>query len=115
MTQETENVALLIIASSGAARSMAFDALEEAKRGDFATADNLMHDAREAGLQAHRAQTDLLTSVARGQDIRVDVLLAHAQDHLMTSILAQELIAQMIDLYRRLENEHSSRLEAGDD
>ena len=29
-------------------------------------------------------------------------MLVHAQDHLMTSILAQELIAELIDVHKRL-------------
>lgn len=54
-------------------------------------------------LEAHNIQTALLTKEAQGDHTPVDVLLVHAQDHLMTSILAKELIEQMIELYKRLD------------
>ena len=59
-----------------------------------------MTQSREAGLSAHKAQTDLLTQEAQGNHLSVDVLLVHAQDHLMTAMLAQELIGELIELYR---------------
>lgn len=34
-----------------------------------------------------------------GEHTEVNVLLVHAQDHLMTSMLALELIKEMIQLY----------------
>lgn len=103
METSNEEIVFGIIASSGAARSMAFEALECAKEGKFDEAENLMRQAQEAGVKAHNIQTELLTKAAQGEDMSVDVLLVHAQDHLMTSILAQELIAQMIELYRTIE------------
>jgi PTS system cellobiose-specific IIA component len=42
----------------------------------------------------------MLVQEANGNHIPVNVMLVHAQDHLMTSMLAQELIAEIIDLYR---------------
>ena len=32
---------------------------------------------------------------------QVNLLLVHAQDHLMTSMLAQELIAELIELHEK--------------
>ena len=42
----------------------------------------------------------MLTQEAQGNHLSVDVLLVHAQDHLMTAMLAQELIGELIELYR---------------
>ena len=36
---------------------------------------------------------------AAGEHLSVDVLLVHAQDHLMCSMLAQELVQELICLY----------------
>ena len=33
--------------------------------------------------------------------MKVTLLLVHAQDHLMTSMLAQELIEELIDLHEK--------------
>lgn len=98
-----EETSFGIIASSGATRSLAFEALEEAKQGHFDKAEELLHQADEMSLEAHNIQTALLTKEAQGDHTPVDVLLVHAQDHLMTSILAKELIEQMIELYKRID------------
>lgn len=97
-----EMISFGIVASAGQARSMAFEALAEAKKGDFDKADELLKQAEEAGLEAHHAQTQLLAKEASGDHTPVDVLLVHAQDHLMTSMLAQELIREIIELRREL-------------
>lgn len=96
----TEEVSFALIASAGTARSLAFEALRLAKEGDFAQADELMGQSRAASLEAHHAQMDLLTREASGDHLPVDVILVHAQDHLMCAMLAQELIAELIELYR---------------
>ena len=56
--------------------------------------------ARSLALEAHHQQTQLLVKEANGEHTEVNVMLVHAQDHLMTSMLAQELIAEMIELHR---------------
>lgn len=99
--EENEMVSFGIIAAAGQARSLAYEALGRAKEGDFDAAAELMEQSRSAALEAHHIQTDLLTKEASGDHTVVDVLLVHAQDHLMTSMLAQELIGELIELYKR--------------
>ena len=43
----------------------------------------------------------LLTDEGNGEGPQVNLLLVHAQDHLMTSMLAQELIAELIELHEK--------------
>ena len=45
-------------------------------------------------------QTQLIESAAGEGKMKVSLVLVHAQDHLMTSILAKELIAELIAIYR---------------
>jgi len=52
-------------------------------------------------IKAHHIQTQLLSTEAAGEHLSVDVLLVHAQDHLMCSMLAQELVQELICLYER--------------
>ena len=104
MSDVHEEIVFGLIASAGAARSMAFEALEKAKEGSFDEADELIAQANESQAEAHNIQTELLTQEARGNHTDVDVLLVHAQDHLMTSILAVELISEIVELYKRLAN-----------
>ena len=100
----TEMIAFGLIAMAGDARSKAFEALSLAKEGKFDEADEMMKQADEAALAAHHAQTELLTKEANGNHTEVNVMLVHAQDHLMTAILAQELIAELIDVHKALAN-----------
>ncbi|WP_455501337.1 PTS lactose/cellobiose transporter subunit IIA [Gemmiger sp.] len=95
------DTAMMLIVNSGDARSLAFRALEAAKQGNYEEAHKLMKDSNEKSLEAHRQQTDLLADEGNGDGPKVTLLLVHAQDHLMTSILAQELITELIDLHEK--------------
>ena len=97
--QGTEMVSFQLVAAAGEARSLAFEALEKAKAGDFDAAAKLMKQSKDAGIKAHHIQT--LSTEAAGEHLSVDVLLVHAQDHLMCSMLAQELVQELICLYER--------------
>lgn len=94
--------AFRIITASGDARSMAYGALEAAKVGNYQEADELLEKAEEASAEAHRVQADLLAAEANGEDIKTSIILVHAQDHFMTSMLAIELIREIIDLHKKV-------------
>lgn len=102
---EGENMEMFsfnLIASAGNARSCSFNALSAAREGDFEAADAAMEEAEKSALEAHEQQTKLLVQEANGNHVPVDVMLVHAQDHLMTSMLARELAAEIVDLRREL-------------
>lgn len=96
-----ETIAMELIANSGEARALAFTALKHAKQHEYDQARALLKQSQESSLKAHKAQTSLLVSEANGETNVINVLLIHAQDHLMTSLLAQELITELIDLHER--------------
>ncbi|MCI8461647.1 MAG: PTS lactose/cellobiose transporter subunit IIA [Lachnospiraceae bacterium] len=102
INEKLEELAMLIIANSGAARSAAFEALEQAKKGNSESADKLLKSAGESLQEAHEAHRCLLQMDAAGQVPQMSVLLCHAQDHLMGSALAQDLIQEMITLHQAL-------------
>ena len=95
-----EMVSFGIIAHAGDARSYAFGALAAAKAGNFEEAEALLKQSNDAAVEAHHMQTELLINEANGDKTPVDVLLVHAQDHLMTSMLAVELIKELIEIYK---------------
>lgn len=97
---ESESMAMEIIANSGDGRSFVFNALQEARAGNFAEAEELIKKANEAINKAHKAQTKLLSAEAGGKKQDISLLLIHSQDHLMTSMLANELAQEMIALYK---------------
>lgn len=98
-----EEVVMGLIINSGNARSLAYTALWHAKQGDFATAKTTMDQSRQALSEAHRVQTQLIESDEGEGKIKVSLVLVHAQDHLMTSMLARELVAELIELHEKLQ------------
>jgi len=101
-TDELEEVVMGLIINSGQARSLAYAALKQAKAGDFAAAQETMAQSRTALNDAHRVQTQLIESDQGEGRMKVSLVLVHAQDHLMTSMLARELIAELIELHEKV-------------
>lgn len=97
-----EMIAFGLIAQAGDARSKAYEALASAKKGNFEQAEELIAQTEASVLEAHHIQTSLLAKEANGDHTEVNVMLVHAQDHLMTAILAKELIAEMIEMYQAM-------------
>lgn len=94
--------AMMLIVHSGNARSLAMESMAEAKVGNFAEAQKLMTECDEAGLEAHKIQTDLIQKEAQGESIELTLLMVHAQDHLMTSLVVKDLAKEFIDLYKKI-------------
>ena len=100
--EKLEDQAMLIISNAGAARSAAFEALYCARSRDFESASDLLGKASEYAHLAHDAHNELLKMDAQGDVEQVDLLLSHAQDHLMTATLAMELIEELVGLRREI-------------
>lgn len=97
---DIEVIAMELVGNAGEARSLAFEALNEAKKGNFERAQELLEQSKEASLKAHHTQTELICNEADGNKVEIGLLMVHAQDHLMTSILARELITELIEIYK---------------
>ena len=89
-----------IVALSGDARTKLLNAVKKAKDGERDAARALVDEAQGLLNDAHTAQTDLLTAEARGEVTSPTVLLVHAQDHLMTTMLLRDVIDALMDIYR---------------
>ncbi|EMN3919720.1 TPA: PTS N,N'-diacetylchitobiose transporter subunit IIA [Citrobacter amalonaticus] len=97
-----EEVVMGLIINSGQARSLAYAALKQAKQGDFDAAKTMMEQSRMALNEAHLVQTKLIEGDQGEGKMKVSLVLVHAQDHLMTSMLARELVAELIELHEKL-------------
>lgn len=98
--EELENAMIEIVAFSGEARSKLLEAVKRGKAGDLDAAQRLISEAQTDLNDAHNAQTDLLTREARGEITEPTVLLVHAQDHLMTTMLLRDIVETLLDIYR---------------
>ncbi|MFN2746506.1 MULTISPECIES: PTS lactose/cellobiose transporter subunit IIA [unclassified Bacillus (in: firmicutes)] len=97
-----EQVSFEIILHAGNARSSAMEALQCVKKSEYESANQKIQEADAELLQAHQAQTRLLQKEAQGQRLSPNLLLIHAQDHLMTSMTLKDLANEMIHLYQAL-------------
>ncbi len=103
LNRKMEDIAMEIIANAGAARSKAFEALAEAKKGNFIDAKELLKSSDHYAQDAHKTHSLLLTMYANGEFEQCDILISHAQDHLMCAELAKELITEIIELHENKE------------
>lgn len=99
---DSEQIIFTIILNAGDARSHAFEALRHAREQDFVAAQESMAKAKEKLIVAHKIQTELLQAESRGEKQEINLLLIHAQDHLMTAILAKDLIEEMIVMCEKM-------------
>lgn len=99
---DLEEQVMGIIINSGEARSCAYQALALAKNGEFEFADVKMEEARQAANAAHLVQTQLIEADMGEGKTTMTLIMVHAQDHLMTSMLARELIKELIELHKKM-------------
>lgn len=97
---DLETIAMTLVGNAGEGRSLDFEALNEAKKGNFEKAEQLLKESQERTLAAHEIQTQLICNEADGNKTEMSLLMVHAQDHLMTSMLARELITELIEIYK---------------
>lgn len=95
-------ISFQLILHSGNARSLAMEALYEAKAGDFTKSEEKLREADEEFVKAHHFQTELIQGEAGGNKYDIPIILVHAQDHLMTAMTVKDMAREFIDLYKKL-------------
>lgn len=104
MNQEELQVAAFeIILHSGTARTIVHEAFADMREGRYDVAAEKLETSNESLLEAHHAQTKLLQDYASGIEIRIEIIMVHAQDHLMTTMTLREVALEMLNLYRKVE------------
>lgn len=96
-----EEAVMEIIVNAGQSRSLCFEALHAARQGNLDEAKSLLREADGYALQAHKMQTKLIEQDAGEARQPMTLIMVHAQDHLMNSLLARELSEEIIHLYQR--------------
>ena len=102
MNEENLEAIMGLIVHAGNAKSDAMEAIQAAKNGDFSEATEKIQQAEASLVEAHHAQTGMLTKEAQGDHMTVTLLTVHSQDHLMTAIAFTDLAKEIIDLYKRV-------------
>lgn len=99
---DMEEMVFQLITFSGEAKSYSLEAVQIAKKSDIKGAREKLERANEKLKDAHKFQTQLIQREAGGEDMKVSLLLVHAQDHLMNAILLKDICAEFIDLYESM-------------
>ncbi len=102
---EQELVVMEIICNAGEARSLSYEALRLSREQDFDAAEEKLSQARECINKAHLIQTQLIEEDQGGEGkVPMTLVMVHAQDHLMTTILAQEMAVEIVALNKKISN-----------
>lgn len=100
---------LEIVAYAGDAQTDLISALRAAQEGDFDKARELRESARRTIVDAHQAQTKLLSAEAGGSEMDVTFIMVHAQDLLMTTMMWEKQTEFFINQYERIAKLEKSR------
>ncbi|WP_435236749.1 PTS lactose/cellobiose transporter subunit IIA [Psychromonas sp. PT13] len=101
--QDMEETVMELIINAGESRSCAMQALYAAKAGNWDEVDGLLAESTAASKRAHTVQTSLIGMDQGTGKVPVNLIMVHAQDHIMTSMLARELIEELIEVHRKLQ------------
>ena len=111
-----------LILHAGNAKGYAMRAVKHAREFRFEEAEKLLLEAEREKLLAHQVQTDMIQKEAEGEQIQVDLITVHAQDHLNGAGIAYEQAEELIHVYRCLarlmkkeEKSHGENRENNDD
>lgn len=99
-SEELQVTAFEIILNSGNARTLIHESFASMRTKDFKTADQKLTEANDSILIAHQSQTKLLKEYAGGKKIEMEIIMVHAQDHLMTTMTLLEIAKEMEFLYQ---------------
>ena len=101
ISEEIQITAFNIILHSGNAKTKIHSAFELMRKGEFDKANQLLDEANDDILEAHESQTGLLQSYANGTKIEMEIIMVHAQDHLMTTMTLLEIAIEISHLYQQ--------------
>ncbi|PAR45263.1 PTS lactose/cellobiose transporter subunit IIA [Vibrio metoecus] len=108
---EQEMVVMEIICNAGEARSLCYEALRLSRTKSFDLAEDKLRQAKECLNKAHLIQTQLIEEDQGEGKVSMTLVMVHAQDHLMSTILAQEMATEMVALHKQLASEGTKCLE----
>ena len=97
-----EELVMELLINAGQARSDAMEAIRCAGQKDWQGATQLMASSELACLQAHKIQTALISQDEGCGKIEVNLILIHAQDHLMTVMLLRDIVKNFVNLAKKI-------------
>ena len=100
--EQLEQTVMELIINAGESKSLAMEALSAAKKGEWKKVDECLSLSAQASKRAHDMQTYLIGLDEGEGKVPVNLIMVHAQDHIMTAMLAKELIIELIEIHEKL-------------
>lgn len=100
--EELQVAAFEIILHSGTARTEIHEAFALMRQEEYSQAEEKLETANSELVEAHHAQTKLLQDYASGVEIKIEIIMVHAQDHLMTTMTLLEIAKEMLELHKKI-------------
>ena len=100
--EQVQLTSFQLVAHAGDAFSNFYEAVACARNGEFDRANTLVEKGEACLNDAHRTQTEMLSSEANGEDVAFSLMLVHGQDHLMTTIMFGRIARELIEVYKEL-------------
>lgn len=101
-------ISMSIILPAGEARTKASDALDAIMDGNVEQAELLIKEAKEYIKEAHRAQTDVMQTLAAREyegntdPVVLPMLFIHAQDTIMTVMSEVNISEKILKMYKKM-------------
>ena len=101
-SEEIQVIAFEIILHSGNSHTNIHEAFAAMRHKDFELSEKKLKMSNDELMLAHKSQTKLLQNYAAGTKIDMEIILVHAQDHLMTTMTLREMAIEMQNLYKEV-------------
>lgn len=99
---EMELICFQLITAAGSAKSNYIEAIQKAKEGLYDEAEALIAAGDEMTKQGHLPHTDLVQKEAAGEDVRMSLILTHAEDQMMSTEVFKIMAEEIIELYKKV-------------
>lgn len=96
-----ENESFQLILHSGNARSLANESMKSVKSGDFDVAKEKLIEAKKELIFAQKQHAEMLRKMACEDNVLVNLLMVHAEDHVSGSQNTLELANEVLEIYER--------------
>ncbi len=101
--EELELICFQLITSAGGAKSSYIEAVQRAKDGAYEEARELIKKGDEMMREGHQPHADLIQKEAAGEDLKMGLILTHAEDQMMSAEVFKVMAEEMISLYEKIE------------
>lgn len=95
---ELELVAFEIISNVGMAKSLAMEAIREARNNNCNEAEKKIEEAKGFLLEGHHAHSGLIHKEANGEKLEFSLIIMHAEDQLISAETIKDIAIELIEM-----------------